>query len=65
MHELKFLLDADLPRSSAEVLRALDFDAKDVRELINAARSAVLKTFLNAIMRSQKRLMLIGTIVMR
>ena len=33
MHELKFLLDADMPRSSADIRRALDFDVKDVRDL--------------------------------
>ena len=33
MPELMFLLDADMPRSSAEVLRALDIDVKDVRDL--------------------------------
>ena len=33
MPDLKFLLDADMPRSSAEVLRALDIDVKDVRDL--------------------------------
>jgi predicted nuclease of predicted toxin-antitoxin system len=32
MPELKFLLDADMPRSSAEV-STLDFDVKDVRDL--------------------------------
>jgi len=33
MPELMFLLDADMPRSSVEVLRALDIDVKDVRDL--------------------------------
>jgi predicted nuclease of predicted toxin-antitoxin system len=33
MPELKFLLDADMPRSSAEVISALDYDVKDVRDL--------------------------------
>ncbi|VVB64117.1 Uncharacterised protein [uncultured archaeon] len=33
MHELKFLLDADMPRSSADIFRALDFDVMDVRDL--------------------------------
>ena len=32
MHELKFLLDVDMPRSSAEVTSTLDFDVKDVRD---------------------------------
>jgi predicted nuclease of predicted toxin-antitoxin system len=29
----KFLLDADMPRSSAEIVRSLGFDVKDVRDL--------------------------------
>ncbi len=29
----KFLLDADMPRSGAEVIRSLGFDIKDVRDL--------------------------------
>ena len=33
MPEPKFLLDADMPRSSAEVISTLDFDVKDVRDL--------------------------------
>ncbi|MGA9099889.1 MAG: DUF5615 family PIN-like protein [Methanotrichaceae archaeon] len=33
MPELKFLLDADMPRSSAEVIRALGYDVRDVRDL--------------------------------
>ena len=33
MPEIKFLLDADMPRSSVEILRALDFNVKDVRDL--------------------------------
>lgn len=33
MPELKFLLDADMPRSSAEVIRALGLDVEDVRDL--------------------------------
>ena len=33
MQKPKFLLDADMPRSSAEVIRSLGFDVKDVRDL--------------------------------
>ncbi len=33
MPEPKFLLDADMPRSSALVISALGFDVKDVRDL--------------------------------
>lgn len=33
MPEPKFLLDADMPRSSATVIRALGFDVEDVRDL--------------------------------
>jgi predicted nuclease of predicted toxin-antitoxin system len=33
MPEPKFLLDADMPRSSAGVIRALGFDVEDVRDL--------------------------------
>ena len=33
MPEPKFLLDADMPRSSAEVIRALGYDVRDVRDL--------------------------------
>jgi predicted nuclease of predicted toxin-antitoxin system len=33
MPEPKFLLDADMPRSSAEVIRALGYDVSDVRDL--------------------------------
>ena len=33
MPDLKFLLDADMPRSSAEVLHAFDIDVKYVRDL--------------------------------
>lgn len=33
MPKPKFLLDADMPKSSAEVIRSLGFDAKDVRDL--------------------------------
>ena len=33
MPELKFLLDADMPRSSVEAIRALGFDVQDVRDL--------------------------------
>ena len=31
MPKLKFLLDADMPRSSAEVVRSMGFDVEDVR----------------------------------
>jgi predicted nuclease of predicted toxin-antitoxin system len=33
MPEPKFLLDADMPKSSAEAVRALGFDVKDVRDV--------------------------------
>jgi hypothetical protein len=33
MHKPKFLLDADMPRSSAVAIRSLDFDVEDVRDL--------------------------------
>jgi len=33
MHSLKFLLDADMPRSSGEVIRRLGFDIEDVRDI--------------------------------
>jgi predicted nuclease of predicted toxin-antitoxin system len=33
MHKPKFLLDADMPRSSAEAIRSLGFDVEDVRDL--------------------------------
>ncbi len=33
MHSVKFLLDADMPRSSAEVIRSLGFEVEDVRDI--------------------------------
>ena len=33
MHSLKFLLDADMPRSSAEVIRSTGYDVEDVRDI--------------------------------
>jgi hypothetical protein len=33
MHKSKYLLDADMPRSSAEAIRSLGFDVEDVRDL--------------------------------
>ena len=33
MPKLKFLLDADMPRSSAEVVRSMGFDVEDVRDI--------------------------------
>ncbi len=33
MHSVKFLLDADMPRSSAQVIRSLGFDVEDVRDI--------------------------------
>ena len=33
MHNLKFLLDADMPKSSAEVIRRLGFEIEDVRDI--------------------------------
>jgi predicted nuclease of predicted toxin-antitoxin system len=33
MHDIKFLLDADMPRSSVRIIRSLGFDAGDVRDI--------------------------------
>ena len=33
MQKLKFLLDADMPRSSAEVIRSFGYDVDDVRDV--------------------------------
>ncbi|CAG0970567.1 hypothetical protein FLAV_01207 [Flavobacteriales bacterium] len=33
MHNLKFLLDADMPKSSAQVIRSLGFEIEDVRDI--------------------------------
>lgn len=33
MRRLKFLLDADMPRSSAEVIRSFGYDVEDVRDI--------------------------------
>ncbi|MCD5409405.1 MAG: DUF5615 family PIN-like protein [Methanocellales archaeon] len=33
MYSLKFLLDADMPRSSAEVIRSAGYDIEDVRDI--------------------------------
>jgi hypothetical protein len=33
MHKLKFLLDADMPRSSAELIRSFGHDVEDVRDI--------------------------------
>lgn len=33
MHKLKFLLDADMPKSSAEVIRSHGFEIEDVRDI--------------------------------
>ena len=33
MSEIKFLLDADMPRSSVEVIRMLGFEVEDVRDI--------------------------------
>jgi len=33
MRNLKFLLDADMPRSSAEVIRSFGYDVEDVRDI--------------------------------
>ncbi len=33
MHSLQFLLDADMPRSSAGVLRTIGFEVEDVRDI--------------------------------
>jgi predicted nuclease of predicted toxin-antitoxin system len=32
MHSLKFLLDADMPRSSAKLIASLGYDIEDVRD---------------------------------
>jgi len=33
MHNVKILLDADMPRSSIRIIRSLGFDAEDVRDI--------------------------------
>jgi predicted nuclease of predicted toxin-antitoxin system len=33
MHNLKFLLDADMPKSSAQVIQNLGFEIEDVRDI--------------------------------
>jgi len=33
MHSLKFLLDTDMPRSSAKVIRTIGFEVEDVRDI--------------------------------
>ncbi|MEX2703022.1 MAG: DUF5615 family PIN-like protein [Candidatus Baldrarchaeia archaeon] len=33
MRKIKFLLDADMPRSSAEVIRSLGYEVEDVRDI--------------------------------
>ena len=33
MHNLKFLLDADMPRSSAELIRSIGYEVEDVRDI--------------------------------
>jgi predicted nuclease of predicted toxin-antitoxin system len=33
MPDLRFLLDANMPRSSAELMRSLDYDVEDVRDI--------------------------------
>ena len=33
MHSLKFLLDADMPRSSAKLIRSLGYNIEDVRDI--------------------------------
>lgn len=33
MRSLKFLLDADMPRSSAKLIRSLGYDIEDVRDI--------------------------------
>ncbi len=33
MHKLEFLLDADMPKSSAQVIRSLGFEIEDVRDI--------------------------------
>ena len=33
MHSLKFILDADMPGSSADVIRGTGYDVEDVRDI--------------------------------
>ncbi len=33
MHSLKFLLDADMPRSSVEAIKSIGYDVEDVRDI--------------------------------
>lgn len=33
MHDPKFLLDADMPRSSAEIIRRIGYEVEDVRDI--------------------------------
>jgi hypothetical protein len=33
MPDIRFLLDANMPRSSAELMRSLGFDVEDVRDI--------------------------------
>jgi len=33
MHSVKFLIDADMPRSIVEIIRSFGFDVEDVREM--------------------------------
>lgn len=33
MHSLRFIVDADMPRSSAEVIRSTGYDVEDVRDI--------------------------------
>ncbi len=42
MHSLKFLLDADMPRSSGEVIQRLGFDIENVRDIGMRAASDII-----------------------
>ncbi len=33
MRSVKFLVDADMPRSSVEIIRSFGFDGEDVRDI--------------------------------
>ena len=33
MHSVKFLIDADMPRSIVEIIRSFGFDVEDVRDI--------------------------------
>jgi len=37
MHNLKFLLDADMPKSSAKVIQSFGFEIEDIRDIVMRA----------------------------